>query len=444
MLLADLAGDYQGGAAGQTSDDIPLTGTAAGSWHYLSDTNANPTDGGLVLLTHKNVGLLGGTGYAGTGTVFGNCCGPFPIISNDGLFDGILVPPAGHVAVHPGSAGSTPPEFLAVEYRTSDPNQVLRKLTLDYRFDNRTGGDGTRFTLLDNRGRIFDSGAVNNSVDTAAGVATPTLRPGESLWLVVDNGPTGDNPGGDQTFVQLSVQGEVAGLIADLATDYRTAAAGQTSSDVGITGTNSGIWSYFSDTDSNPLNGGLALLTFGPVGLQGGDGYKGTGTVFGNPGCCGPFPIISDDGLFDGVTTLPPGVLAAHPGGQGLPPDFLVLQFEATQALSDLVLTYELENPGAGGDGIDYQILDDTGAILASGLLDGARSGLIDLDLADMVAGQRLYLVLGNGPGSDPATDQTFISLTLSGNIVPVPEPATAALGLIGLASLFARRRRVA
>ena len=33
-------------------------------------------------------------------------------------------------------------------------------------------------------------------------------------------------------------------------------------------------------------------LTFGSTGLEGGDGYGGTGTVFGN--CCGPMPAVSE------------------------------------------------------------------------------------------------------------------------------------------------------
>ena len=105
-----------------------------------------------------------------------------------------------------------------------------------------------------------------------------------------------------------------ATMLGNLASDYLDGTPGQTSDDVGISGSG-GTWNYWSDTDADPTNGGLTLLTFGSVGVEGGDGFAGTGTILND--CCGPFPEISDDGLFDGFTTPPAGTLASHPGGSG-------------------------------------------------------------------------------------------------------------------------------
>ncbi len=328
--------------------------------------------------------------------------------------------------------GNPPTASVALAYvrEAGDSSLYVNGLEFD-----SGGGDGN-ITLTDSGvitigGHNFDvpNGVFDGSIDrvrvsTFAGAFDPT----ELL------GPN------DGTI------GESSTIIADLAADYREAPAdGQTSSDLGISGTNSGLWNYYSDTDSDPTNGGLALLTFGSTGLEGGDGYAGTGTVFND--CCGPFPAISDDGLFDGVATLPPGVLAGHPGSSSsTPPEFLAIEYTATDSLEDLVLSYFVENPGSGGDGIGFAILDGSGSELATGTLDGSSTGLLTLPLGELNPGDQLWFVLDNGPGDNAATDQTFIQLRLSGSVAGqvIPEPATGglwSLGFLGLATWRSRRQ---
>jgi hypothetical protein len=206
VLLGNLASDYQNGAAGQTSDDVGITATG-GSWHYYSDTDNDPTNGGLVLLTHSGVGLEGGTGYGGTGQIFGNCCGPMPVVSNDGLFDGVTTPPAGTLATHPGhSTVDVPPEFAVIEFRA---NAFLSNLMLAYGVLTAASfaGDGIDWRIRNNAGAILFSGSQNGNAANDPGTAIANLGPGESVWLVIGNGP-GDSAGTDQTFVSLSLNGD--------------------------------------------------------------------------------------------------------------------------------------------------------------------------------------------------------------------------------------------
>ena len=203
-LLGNLASDYQNGAGGQTSDDVGIT-APGGTWHYYSDTDNDPTNGGLVLLTHGGVGLEGGSGYGGTGTIFGDCCGDMPVVSNDGLFDGITTPPAGTLATHPGSTSSTPPEFGVIEFRAS---AFLSNLSLAYGINNpNVGGDGVDWRIRNNAGAILFSGTQDGNSVNEPGAAIANLGPGESIWLVIGNGP-GDDAGGDQSFVSLSLNGD--------------------------------------------------------------------------------------------------------------------------------------------------------------------------------------------------------------------------------------------
>ncbi|MFT5129442.1 MAG: hypothetical protein ACI8W8_003064, partial [Rhodothermales bacterium] len=195
-VLANVAADYR--------DSLP-TRAAGGSWHYQSDTDANPLNGGLVPLTNATLGTEHASGYGGTGVVFERpSLGPFPMVSNQGLFDRVKMPPAGSLAVHPGQATGGPPEYLVVEYRAAS---AQGKLTLSYSINNAlAAGDGIDWRLLDSAGKQLFGGALNGKRAKGDAVSIPDLEAGKSLWLVIGNGPS-DNPGADQTFVSLELIG---------------------------------------------------------------------------------------------------------------------------------------------------------------------------------------------------------------------------------------------
>ncbi|CAK9037553.1 Alpha-L-fucosidase (Alpha-L-fucoside fucohydrolase) [Durusdinium trenchii] len=207
--------------------------------------------------------------------------------------------------------------------------------------------------------------------------------------------------------------------VANLANDYTEASAVADTTPAVFTGTTSGTWTASSDDDANPLNGGLASLLYrSAVGLEGGNGYAGTGTVFNN--CCGPFPIVSNDGLFDGVTTLPTGTVAIHPGqsGSNEGPEFLVLQYTATSDLSKVTIGFSFNQAAAGSDGIDVTLLNNSGAVIGSHYVDGTTVTGSNF-VGNLGIGESLFAVVGNGAADNPGGDQTFANLTIEDNTVP-------------------------
>ncbi len=247
------------------------------------------------------------------------------------------------------------------------------------------------------------------------------------------------------TGIFLTTAPAHAVLLGNLAADYQNGTTGQTSTDIGISGSG-GTWSYWSDTDADPTNGGLTLLTFGNVGLEGGDGFAGTGTILDD--CCGPFPLLSDDGLFDGITTPPAGTLASHPGGSlssNIAPEFLAIEFRVTSAFTGFTIDYSIDHTGTvsgGNDGIDWRILDSAGSSIASGLQNGNSVSVTGISIADLATNESIWLVLGNGPADKVASDQTFLSLSVNAQTAVVPVPAAVWLFGGGLISLISVARR--
>ena len=191
-VIADLAADFKRGQPG-TSNTHP-------NWHFHSDADANPANGGLEPLTWARTGTEGNSAFAGTGTIFNRkSLGPLPSISDLGLYDRVKAAPAGTLAAHPGQT-SGKPEYLVIEYRA---DRELRNAQLIYRIDNpRAAGDGIDWRLLGPDFASLADGQLNGQA--GASTLTISLPTGKSLWLIIGNGPK-DNPGTDQTFVSLKL-----------------------------------------------------------------------------------------------------------------------------------------------------------------------------------------------------------------------------------------------
>lgn len=224
-------------------------------------------------------------------------------------------------------------------------------------------------------------------------------------------------------------------VIADLAADYdETGAIDDVTS--GVISTALGTWTYSGDSDLDPSSGLTTLLFRDPIGLDGGDGYGGSDTIFG---FIENMPAISDDGLFDGASPNA-GELALHPGDDSPDTGVLVAQFTASAQVLDVEIEYSFRNL-TEGDGTGWYILDDDGNVLASGGVNNSVT-INSVSAPDLAIGDSIFLLLDNGPGNDPGGDQTFTHFRVTGTLVPVPEPATATLGLLALGGLGAMTRR--
>ncbi|MFT5129336.1 MAG: putative membrane-bound dehydrogenase-like protein, partial [Rhodothermales bacterium] len=194
-------------------------------------------------------------------------------------------------------------------------------------------------------------------------------------------------------------------IVGDLAADFTRGQLGKSNTHPN--------WRFHSDTDANPANGGLALLTWAKTGTEGNSGFAGTGTIFKSKDL-GPLPSISDLGLYDRVKAAPTGMLAAHPGQASGAPEYLVIEFRADSNLRGLQLDYRIDNPSSGGDGIDWHIQAADGKALLTGSLNGEASHNPAAAIPELDAGQSLWLVIGNGFADNPGADQTFLRLRLT------------------------------
>ena len=226
-----------------------------------------------------------------------------------------------------------------------------------------------------------------------------------------------------------------ATMIADLATDYKPATStGQSSDDVGISGTVQGTWHYFQDPDLSTVNGNGGLLTWqSSPSYRGGSTYGYSGTIFD----WGLMPVLANEQLFENAGQLPPaGSLMGHPGTW-----YLAVQYSPTAPIADLFIDYRFEKPNSYGtatatifksDGTTESVLLPTTAFTGATILSGTLSNLGTLSTS-----QSIWMFIGDG--GDWAGDQSFLKLSIS----DVPEPSSAILVLIGLlACQLARVRR--
>jgi hypothetical protein len=203
-VAADLAADYLPGAVGQTSDDVGLAGTLAGSWHYHQENNYDTTDGTVGLLTFRNPypGNPGTSAYAGSTTYVSL---PVPCISDQRLMDGEVpgTPPPGSLMGHPGSSSNVTP-LLAVEYRS---DRLLENLTLEYYFDKpNTFGQAT-VHIRKSDGTVLlptsNIGVAPGNTSISGTLLVGDLAAGESIWMMLGDG---GSAAGDQTWMQMTLR----------------------------------------------------------------------------------------------------------------------------------------------------------------------------------------------------------------------------------------------
>jgi formylglycine-generating enzyme required for sulfatase activity len=297
------------------------------------------------------------------------------------------------------------------------------------------------YGTFDQAGNLYERTEVVFDA-TARGLAGGSYRPNSSVALksdfVAGNPATSSQNSIGFRLADVSIAGTE--LLADLAADYQdgTVVGVDSSDTVGLAGVGA-TWHFYEDTDDNPLNGGLQLLTYD--NQIGGDindtGYSGS---VANPAGY-YYPYIMDDpsGL---VTSVPEGFLVAHPGDGALNPsmlEYMVVELRASAALTNLTLDYSLYHvdPNVNFDGVDWTLLDNTGTTLGGGTLHGDRFG-DRMSVPDMAMGDSIWLVIGKN-SANYYGDVTLVALSLEGN-GPVPEPA--GLGLIGLALLGLKKRK--
>src|SRR5690606_25194561 len=95
-------------------------------------------------------------------------------------------------------------------------------------------------------------------------------------------------------------------VVADLAADYVGGSDGQTTADVGLSGTLSGAWNYYQDADGVIDDGSPELLTHtsavGGTASNGDPGYQGTELLFDLL----PMPIVTAGQVFTDTTFTTP------------------------------------------------------------------------------------------------------------------------------------------
>ncbi len=205
---------------------------------------------------------------------------------------------------------------------------------------------------------------------------------------------------------------------ADLNTDY-TESGGLGSSAI-FNGSDSGIWTVRYDDDANPANSsaGEGVLTLqndlgdGAVRVTGFAGIGPLGTLG-----IGNFPMLADDAAFDG-RTLPADTLMVHPGGHVghiTTSPYLVIQYEATVALTDILVNYSVQVPGGGS--IRFKILDSAGtSLLSLTPVTAGNPASGSLPVSSLSAGQRIYVVV-DCETDNPYGDQTWLTLLIEKDV---------------------------
>ena len=198
---------------------------------------------------------------------------------------------------------------------------------------------------------------------------------------------------------------------ADLAADFKSASPGQTSQQAGITDTaGDGQWLYLSSDLANPSNPSATTqnLTWGAVGNAGNNGYGG-GESGQNLAALSDEFLFTDGGDNVGINGSPGYHEVALSPSDGTH-SHLVARWVAGSSSTGLInINGSVRNFIDSGDSVDFAIyVDGTLAFSASGsgtMLDETH---FDFD-TNIVAGQFVDFVLGNGAGNDFSGDESLL-----------------------------------
>jgi hypothetical protein len=198
-VLANLAGDYQGGTVGSQMVAI-ADQNGNGTWLYYDaqvNNDVTPTSipSGTVLTFNDN------TDGGSASTVYNTPAGPdaLPAITNGQLFGDSPAPAAGYLGVHPGSGtDSTLMRWTAGSGETG--NLVLtfdlsREGVGDAGIDGDPGSGYDDFSVYQNGTQIYDKNDLYIGTDTSGTLALADVTEGTTIDLVVStsNGILGYN-----------------------------------------------------------------------------------------------------------------------------------------------------------------------------------------------------------------------------------------------------------
>jgi hypothetical protein len=199
-----------------------------------------------------------------------------------------------------------------------------------------------------------------------------------------------------------------------------------------------GVWSY--GTTGTTLTGALTVHTntmSAISGIPNWNGWTGTVPMFGNN-----YPFTAKySGAAPGTETdvvVLPGMLTQHPASNGA---YSVVRFTApTTAAYLLSAVFEgREFQGQGpGTNADVHVLHN-GVALFNGIVIGfgPPSDQLFATSLNLTAGDRIDFSVGFGPNGTFLGDTLSLQATLT-----VPEPTAIVLGLTGVISVIAWRRR--